>query len=79
MPRIVSLLNAKPAEKELVRSVFDAVVQTPPQTFGTVSSNVPRVKQTDLLTPVELLALLHQSEKETGIKQAIEGERIMAA
>ena len=74
LPRIISLLNGRQQEKELVRSVFQSVVTTPPQSFGSVSTNVPRVRQSELLTPVELLVLLHQSEKEIGIIQAIEGE-----
>lgn len=72
LPRIVSLLNGRPAEKELVRQVFQSVVTTPPQSFGSVTSNVARVRQSELLTPVELLALLHTAEKEIGIKQSIE-------
>ena len=59
--------------KNLVRSVFSSVVQTPPQTFGTVSSNLPRVQQSERLSPAELMVLLHQSEKEIGLKSAIEG------
>lgn len=73
LPRIVALLNGTPAERETVRSVFEAVLTTNEQAFGALSTNVPRVRQTDLLTPVELLMLLHSSEKETGLKQAIEG------
>ena len=72
LPRIISLLNGKQAEKELIRGVFSSVVTTPPQSFGSVTTNVARVRQSELLTPVELLALLHQAEKEIGIKQAIE-------
>jgi hypothetical protein len=74
LPRIVSILNSKPEPKNLVRSVFGSVVTTPPQSFGTVTSNLPRVRQSELLTPVELMVLLHESEKEIGVKQAIEGE-----
>lgn len=59
--------------KNLVRSVFSSVVQTPPQTFGTVSSNLPRAQQSERLSPAELMVLLHQSEKEIGLKSAIEG------
>ncbi|KAI0305811.1 Symplekin tight junction protein C terminal-domain-containing protein [Multifurca ochricompacta] len=58
--------------KELVRSVFGSVVTTPPQTFGSVTSNLPRVRQSELLTPAELMVLLHDTEKEIGIKSAIE-------
>ncbi|KAI0091687.1 Symplekin tight junction protein C terminal-domain-containing protein [Irpex rosettiformis] len=72
LPRIVSILNGKPEPKNLVRSVFGSIVTTPPQSFGTVTSNLPRVRQSELLTPVELMVLLHESEKEIGLKQAIE-------
>lgn len=74
LPRIVSFLNGKPEPKNLVRSVFSSIVTTPPQTFGSVTSNLPRVRQSELLTPAELMVLLHESEKEIGLKQAIEGE-----
>lgn len=72
LPRILSLLNGKQSEKELIRSVLQSVVTTPPQSFGHVSTNVVRVRQSELLTPVELLVLIHLSEKEIGIKQSIE-------
>ncbi|KAI0725434.1 Symplekin tight junction protein C terminal-domain-containing protein [Fomitopsis betulina] len=72
LPRIVSILNGTPDMKNLVRSVFSSVVQTPPQTFGTVSSNLPRAQQSERLSPAELMVLLHQSEKEIGLKSAIE-------
>ena len=57
----------------MVKSVFSSVVTTPPQTFGSVTSNQPRVRQSELLTPAELMVLLHESEKEIGLKSAIEG------
>ncbi|KZT65655.1 hypothetical protein DAEQUDRAFT_696939 [Daedalea quercina L-15889] len=76
LPRIVSILNGKPEPKNVVRSVFSSVVQTPPQTFGTVSSNLPRVQQSERLSPAELMVLLHQSEKEIGLKAAIEAINI---
>lgn len=72
LPRILSLLNGKQAEKDLIRSVLQSVVTTPPQSFGHVSTNVPRVRQSELLTPVELLVLIHLSEKEIGLKASIE-------
>ncbi|KAF9269017.1 hypothetical protein L218DRAFT_916524 [Marasmius fiardii PR-910] len=72
LPRIVSILNGQPEPKNLVRSVFSSVVTTPPQTFGSVTSNLPRVRQSELLTPAELMVLLHDSEKEIGLKSAIE-------
>jgi len=73
LPRIVSILNGQAEPKNLVRSVFSSVVTTPPQTFGSVTSNLPRVRQSELLTPAELMVLLHDSEKEIGLKSAIEG------
>ncbi|CDO73286.1 hypothetical protein BN946_scf185008.g48 [Trametes cinnabarina] len=72
LPRIVSILNGTPEPKNLVRSVFSSIVQVPPETFGKVTSNLPRVRQSELLTPGELMVLLHQSEKEIGLKSAIE-------
>jgi symplekin len=76
LPRIVSLLNGEAEQKNLVRSVFSSIVTTPPLTFGSVSSNLPRVRQSELLTPAELMVLLHDSEKEIGLKSAIEGRSI---
>ncbi|RDX54248.1 hypothetical protein OH76DRAFT_1398571 [Lentinus brumalis] len=72
LPRIVSVLNGTPEPKNLVRSVFSSIVTTPPETFGKVTSNMPRVRQSELLTPAELMVLLHESEKEIGLKSAIE-------
>ncbi|KAH9945718.1 Symplekin tight junction protein C terminal-domain-containing protein [Amylocystis lapponica] len=72
LPRIVSILNGSLEYKNLVRSVFSSVVTTPPQTFGSVTSNLPRVRQSELLTPAELMVLLHEAEKEIGLKAAIE-------
>ncbi|GBE86574.1 hypothetical protein SCP_0904530 [Sparassis crispa] len=72
LPQIVSILNGQPEPKNLVRSVFSSVVTTPPQTFGSVTSNLPRVRHSELLTPGELMVLLHESEKEIGLKSAIE-------
>ncbi|KAF8892079.1 Symplekin tight junction protein C terminal-domain-containing protein [Infundibulicybe gibba] len=71
LPRIVSLLNGQAEHKNLVRSVFSSIVTTPPQTFGSVSSNLPRSRQVNF-TPAELMVLLHDSEKEIGLKSAIE-------
>ncbi|KAF8817559.1 hypothetical protein BYT27DRAFT_6817554 [Phlegmacium glaucopus] len=72
LPRIVSSLNNQSETKNLVRSVFSSIVTTPPQTFGSVTSNLPRVRQSELLTPAELMVLLHESEKEIGLKSAME-------
>ena len=73
LPRIVSTLNGTAEAKQLVKSVFESIVTTPPQTFGIITSNLPRVRQSELLTPAELMVLLHESEKEIGLKSAIEG------
>ncbi|KZP11483.1 hypothetical protein FIBSPDRAFT_800184 [Athelia psychrophila] len=72
LPRIVSILNGQTEPKNLVRSVFSSIVTTPSQAFGSVTSNLPRVRQSELLTPVELMVMLHESEKEIGLKSAIE-------
>jgi hypothetical protein len=34
------------------------------------------VRQSELLTPAELMVLLHESEKEIGLKSAIEGRHL---
>jgi Symplekin tight junction protein C terminal len=73
LPRIVSILDGQTEPKNLVRSVFSSIVTTPSQAFGSVTSNLPRVRQSELLTPVELMVMLHESEKEIGLKSAIEG------
>jgi symplekin len=72
LPRIVSMLNGKPEEKSLVRSVFVAIVEPPSQ--GKVSSNMPRMRESELLKPNELLVLLHDSNKGFSMKCAIEGK-----
>ncbi|EPQ28470.1 uncharacterized protein PFL1_03773 [Pseudozyma flocculosa PF-1] len=69
LPKVVTILSSKaPEDRALVKSVFQSIVTTPPQGFGSVSTNLPRVRQTELLTPVELMGLLHRSEKEIGLK-----------
>ena len=73
LPRIVSVLNDTPETKALVKSVFESIVATPPQTFGSVTSNLPRVRQSELLQPAELMVLLHEAEKEIGRKAAMDG------
>ena len=74
LPRIVSILNGTPEPRNLVRSVFSSIVKAPPETFGKVTSNLPRVRQSELLTPAELMVLLHESEREIGLRSAIEGQ-----
>ncbi|EJU03654.1 hypothetical protein DACRYDRAFT_21169 [Dacryopinax primogenitus] len=71
LPRIVATLTGQAAEKALVRSVFSSIVTAPPQTFAT-SSNQPRAKQSELLTPVELMVLLHHIDRDAGLKPTIE-------
>ena len=67
------MLNGTPEPNRVVRSVFGSIVTTPPQSFGTVTSNVPRVRQSELFTPAELMVVLHEKEKEIGLKSTIEG------
>ena len=76
LPRIVSMLNGTSESNKLVRSVFSSIVTTPPQSFGTVTSNVPRVRQSELFTPAELMVVLHEKEKEIGLKSTIEGTHV---
>ncbi|KIY64034.1 hypothetical protein CYLTODRAFT_402460 [Cylindrobasidium torrendii FP15055 ss-10] len=75
LPRIVSILDGKPENKALVKGVFSSVVTVPPDA-GSSSSNMPRLRRQDMLTPAELMLLLHDSEKEIGIKQTMEAIRI---
>jgi len=72
LPRIVSMLNGTPEPNKVIRSVFSSIVTTPPQSFGTVTSNVPRVRQSELFTPAELMVVLHEKEKEIGLRSTIE-------
>lgn len=67
------MLNNTQDAKNTVRSVFSSIVTTPPQSFGSVTSNLPRVRQSELLSPAELMVQIHESEKEIGLKSAIEG------
>ncbi|KAF8661382.1 hypothetical protein AX16_001475 [Volvariella volvacea WC 439] len=76
LPRIVSMLNNQPEPKNLVRQVFSTIVAPPPHSFGTVSSNQPRVQQSEVLTPQELMVLLHEKEREIGLKSTIEAINI---
>ncbi|EJD43771.1 hypothetical protein AURDEDRAFT_65903 [Auricularia subglabra TFB-10046 SS5] len=70
LPRIVSILNGKPEEQGIVRNVFTTVVAAPPSTSGT--SNQPRIRHSDMLTPSELMVLLHKQEMEIGVKPTME-------
>lgn len=72
LPRVVTILASRqPEDRSLIKSVFQSIVQMPPQGFGSVSSNLPRVRQTELLTPVELMGLLHHAEREIGLKNTV--------
>ncbi|KAH9823539.1 Symplekin tight junction protein C terminal-domain-containing protein [Melampsora americana] len=77
LPKILTLLNGSLQEKLEVKSVFESIIQLPPNNFGSVSTNAPRINRGNevLLTPVELLVKLHQTDDSGGkisIKQAIE-------
>lgn len=72
LPKVVTILASRaPEDRALIKSVFQSIVQMPPQGFGSVSSNLPRVRQTELLTPVELMGLLHRAEREIGLKNTV--------
>jgi symplekin len=73
LPRVVGTLDGTQANKDLVRTVFASIVQTPAQTFGSVTSNLPRGPQGELLSPKELMVLLHESE-DIERKSAMEGQ-----
>jgi symplekin len=75
MPKMVGILCNKPAEREMVRQVFRHVVS--PVLDLSQSTNVAREKTADL-TAADLLVLLHDQEKEIGLKAAIEGEAVPA-
>ncbi|SCZ93130.1 BZ3500_MvSof-1268-A1-R1_Chr6-2g08480 [Microbotryum saponariae] len=67
IPRIISLLDCTPERKALIRSVFLAAT-APPSEKGAMASR-SKIK---LLTAVELMSVLHQSDAISGIKPAIE-------
>lgn len=60
----------------MVKAAFTSIVIVPPQTF--INSNQPRVRQSELLTPAELMMFLHDVEKDVGLKQAIEGTLLIS-
>lgn len=70
------MLDGTLEKKALVRSVFSSIVATPAQAFGTITSNLPRVRQSELLTPAELMVILHDPGKEIGLKSSIEGMQL---
>lgn len=75
LPKIVTLLNNTPEQKSVIRSCFLSVTAPPSQLVG---ANHPNRTKSDLITAVELMTLLHKSEKEAGLKCTIEGELFSA-
>ncbi|KAG9047536.1 hypothetical protein FS837_002060 [Tulasnella sp. UAMH 9824] len=69
LPKIISTLSGKAEDRDQVRKVFSNVVTDSP--VG-VSTNMPRVRQSERLAPSELMVLLHEQEKEIGLKATIE-------
>ncbi|KAG0140155.1 hypothetical protein CROQUDRAFT_665580 [Cronartium quercuum f. sp. fusiforme G11] len=70
LPKILTILNGTANDRLEVKNVFESIVAPPPN-----ASNIPRLSSSNLLTPVELLVLLHQTNNEPGsisIKQSIE-------
>ncbi|TCD69615.1 hypothetical protein EIP91_006840 [Steccherinum ochraceum] len=58
LPRIVSMLNNTQEAKNTVRSVFNSIVTTPPQSFGSVTSNLPRSeKEIGLKSAIEAIGI----------------------
>lgn len=77
LPRVVSILSSdKPEDRLMLKNVFTSIVQPPEQGFGSVSTNLPRVRQSELLSPVELMSLLHHAEPEIGRKTAADAIRL---
>ncbi|SCV67819.1 BQ2448_5430 [Microbotryum intermedium] len=67
IPRIILLLDGTPERKSLIRSVFLAAT-APPSEKGAMASR----SKINLLTAVELMSVLHQSDAISGLKPAIE-------
>ncbi len=64
------MLTGKAEDRDQVRKVFSNIVTEGPTG---ASSNMPRVRHSERLAPAELLVLLHEQEKEIGLKGAMEG------
>ncbi|KAM0787454.1 hypothetical protein ACM66B_003533 [Microbotryomycetes sp. NB124-2] len=69
LPKIVSTLNNTPEKRNAMRSTFLAVTAPPSVKTGVTVRNKTR---DDSVTPLELMTLLHQRDKEIGVKQTIE-------
>lgn len=77
LPRVVTILaSEKPEDRATIKAVFTSIVTMPAQGFGSISTNLPRVRSSELLSPVELMSLLHHSEREIGLKTTAEAIRI---
>lgn len=77
LPRVVTILSSEKSEdRAIIKAVFASIVTMPAQGFGSISSNLPRVRSSELLSPVELMTLLHHSEREIGLKMTMEAIRI---
>ncbi|UZJ52231.1 hypothetical protein CBS101457_001551 [Exobasidium rhododendri] len=77
LPRVVTILSSEKAEdRATIKAVFTSIVTMPAQGFGSISSNLPRVRSSELLSPVELMSLLHHAEREIGLKTTAEAIRI---
>lgn len=77
LPRAVTILNSKSAEdRNTLKGLFASIVTRPPQGFGSVSTNLPRVRDSEMLTPVELMGLLHSTENQIGLKTTVDAIRI---
>lgn len=74
LAKILSLLDGTPANKVIVRSVFDRILTPSPQS---ALSSVPKIPLASSLSPVELLMLLHSEEYEIGLKSRIEGKLLL--
>ncbi|PWN29078.1 hypothetical protein BDZ90DRAFT_238127 [Jaminaea rosea] len=77
LPKAVTILNSKlPEDRTTIKNLFASVVSRPEQGFGSVSTNQPRVRDSQLLQPHELLGLLHSNEEVIGLKTTAEAIRI---
>ena len=77
LPRVVTIMASdKPEDRATIKAVFTSIVTMPAQGFGSISTNLPRVRSSELLSPVELMSLLHHSEREIGLKTTAEAIRI---
>ena len=69
LPRIVSILCGKPAEREMLRQVVFTLVNSP---VSVLPAHQPRLRPDQQFSPAELLVTLHRNEKEAGLKPTME-------